>query len=150
MATPPAVGDRAPDFTAPTGGGGALHLADLLGKRTVVLYFYPKDDTSGCTAEACRFRDKQPEFVAAGADVIGVSGDSVSSHDRFADKYHLPFRLVSDGDGTVRRLYGVEPAGPLPKRSTFVIDASGVVQGVFSSLAAATEHVDRALESISH
>lgn len=149
MATPPEIGDNAPDFTAPTGGGGTLHLADLLGKKPVVLYFYPKDDTPGCTAEACGFRDRRAEFGDAGAEVVGVSGDSVASHDRFADKYSLPFTLVSDGEGTVRRLYGVAPDGPLPKRSTFVIDASGTVRGVFSSLESATLHVDRALATLS-
>ncbi len=148
MATPPEIGEQAPDFTAPTGGGGTLHLAELLGKRAVVLYFYPKDDTPGCTAEACLFRDQGAAFAGAGAEVVGVSGDSVSSHDRFADKYGLAFKLVSDGDGTVRRLYGVAPEGPLPKRSTFVIAAGGTVRGVFSSLASATEHVDRALATL--
>lgn len=148
MTNAPAVGDRAPDFTAPTGGGGTLHLAELFGQRTVVLYFYPKDDTPGCTAEACGFRDQHAAFAGAGAHIVGVSGDSVSDHDRFAHKYQLPFTLVSDSDGTVRRLYGVQPDGPLPKRSTFVIDREGVIRGVFSSLASATEHVERALAAV--
>jgi peroxiredoxin Q/BCP len=144
----PTVGDRAPDFTAPTGGGGTLHLGDLLGKKPIVLYFYPRDDTPGCTAEACAFRDQRAQFAGAGAEIIGVSADSAESHDRFASKYELPFTLVSDVDGGVRSRYGVAPHGPLPKRSTYVIDGSGVISGVFSSLESATQHVDRALEAL--
>ncbi len=147
---PPAVGDRAPDFTAPTGGGGTLHLWDLLGQKPIVLYFYPKDDTPGCTAEACSFRDNYAQFTGAGAVVIGISGDSAASHDRFAEKYNLPFTLVSDADGSVRSLYGVSPRGALPTRTTFVIDAAGIVRGIFSSLASATQHVDRSLAALSH
>lgn len=145
---PPAAGDRAPDFTAPKGGGGEFHLGDLLGRRAVVLYFYPKDDTPGCTAEACGFRDNRAAFAEAGAEVVGVSADSVASHDRFAEKYSLPFTLVSDGDGTVRSLYGVSPKGSLPSRATFVIDAQGVVRSVLSSLPSAPQHVERALTAL--
>lgn len=145
---PPAVGDRAPDFTAPKGGGGDFHLGDLLGRKAVVLYFYPKDDTPGCTAEACGFRDNRAAFSEAGAEVVGVSADSVASHVRFAEKYNLPFMLVSDTDGVVRGLYGVSPKGPLPTRATFVIDAQGVVRSVLSSLPSAPQHVDRALAAL--
>lgn len=147
---PPALGDPAPDFTAPTGGGGTLHLGDYLGHKPVVLYFYPRDDTPGCTAEACAFRDQRQSFEQAGAVIIGVSGDPAESHDRFTAKYSLAFPLVSDADGRVRRLYGVEPHGALPKRATFVIDAAGIVRGIFSSLPSATTHVDRALAALRH
>lgn len=147
-ASAPAVGERAPDFTAPKGGGGEFHLGEVLGQRAVVLYFYPKDDTPGCTAEACGFRDNGAAFAAAGAEVVGVSGDPVASHDRFAAKYDLPFTLVSDVSGEVRRLYGVTPQGPLPSRATFVIDAQGVVRSVLASLPSAPQHVERALAAL--
>jgi peroxiredoxin Q/BCP len=144
---PVAVGDRAPDFTLPQQGGGMFHLGDRLGRTAVVLYFYPKDDTPGCTAESCRFRDERAAFAGAGAEIVGCSGDSLESHDQFAAKYGLPFTLVSDTDGAVRRLYGVGPGG-LPNRTTFVIDASGVVRAVLHSLENAPQHVERALEAL--
>jgi len=139
-----AVGQPAPDFTLPRQGGGDFHLGDLLGRRAVVLYFYPKDDTPGCTAEACAFRDRYSVFTDADAEVVGVSSDPVASHDRFAQRHNLPFPLLSDRGGAVRRLYGVAPAlgGLLPGRATFVIDRQGVVREVFSSLLAARRHVE--------
>lgn len=100
------VGTQAPDFTLPTDGNGSITLSALQGKP-VVLYFYPKDDTSGCTAEACQFRDMQPDFSGVDAVVIGLSKDSVASHDKFKKKYELPFILASDTDGTVCEAYGV-------------------------------------------
>lgn len=100
------VGTQAPDFTLPTDGNGSITLSALQGKP-VVLYFYPKDDTSGCTAEACQFRDMQPDFSGVDAVVIGLSKDSVASHDKFKKKYELPFTLASDSDGTVCEAYGV-------------------------------------------
>lgn len=100
------VGTQAPDFTLPTDGNGSITLSALQGKP-VVLYFYPKDDTSGCTAEACQFRDMQPDFSGVDAVVIGLSKDSVASHDKFKKKYELPFTLASDTDGTVCEAYGV-------------------------------------------
>ena len=93
-------GAKAPDFTLPTDGGGSVTLSKLKGKP-VVLYFYPKDDTSGCTAEACGFRDSLPNFRKIGATVIGISRDSVAAHDKFAKKYELPFTLASDAEGKV-------------------------------------------------
>jgi peroxiredoxin Q/BCP len=101
----PAVGDRAPDFTMPTDGGGTIKLSDLKGKA-VVLYFYPKDDTTGCTKEACGFNDTLPNFSKLKAEIIGVSRDSVASHDKFKKKYGLKFRLASDADGKVSDAYG--------------------------------------------
>jgi peroxiredoxin Q/BCP len=100
------VGDKAPDFTLPADGGGTMSLKALRGKP-VVLYFYPKDDTSGCTAEACAFRDALPNFAKVKAAVIGISRDSVASHDKFKEKYRLPFPLAADEDGKVCRAYGV-------------------------------------------
>jgi peroxiredoxin Q/BCP len=112
----------------------------------VVLYFYPKDDTPGCTKEACTFRDDYAEFEAAGAAVLGVSGDSSESHRRFAAKHRLPFPLLADPGGKVRRLYGVPATlGLLPGRVTFVIDGAGIVRHVFSSQLNPARHVAEAL-----
>ncbi len=128
------VGDWAPDFTLPDQTGTAVRLRDLMGRKTVVLYFYPKDQTPGCTVEARAFRDSYDAFTAAGAEVIGVSADSVASHRRFAAKQGLPFLLLSDRDGAVRDLYGVEKTlGLLPGRVTYVIDRDGAVRHVYSS-----------------
>jgi peroxiredoxin Q/BCP len=100
------VGDKAPDFTLPADGGGTVSLKGLKGK-TVVLYFYPKDDTSGCTAEACAFRDALPDFSKVKAEIVGISRDSVASHDKFKKKFKLPFPLAADEDGKVCQAYGV-------------------------------------------
>ena len=128
------VGDKSPAFSLPADGGGKVVLKDFKG-RAVVLYFYPKDDTSGCTAEACAFRDMLPEFGNAKAAVIGISRDSVASHDTFKAKYKLPFPLASDEDGKVCEAYGVWVEKSMYgrkymgiERSTFLIDANGVVR----------------------
>jgi len=143
-----AAGERAPEFALPDADGKVVRLADLRGKP-VVLYFYPKDDTPGCTKEACSFRDSYEDFRDAGAVVIGVSSDSGESHKKFADRYKLPFTLLSDRDGAVRKLYGVPATlGLLPGRVTFVIDAEGVVRHVFNSQLAATRHVSEALSAL--
>ncbi|SRR5712692_6336904 len=144
-------GQAAPDFTAPRTGGGEFRLSDLRGKSAVVLYFYPKDETPGCTAEACAFRDSYEIFVDAGAEVVGVSGDSVESHERFAEHHELPFILISDKGGALRRQYGVKATlGVWPGRVTFVIDKDGIVRHVFSSQMDAVRHVAEALETIRH
>jgi thioredoxin-dependent peroxiredoxin len=129
------VGDKAPDFTLPTDGGSTVKLSDLKGGN-VVLYFYPKDDTSGCTAEACAFRDLFPNFRGIDATVIGISRDSVASHDKFKKKYKLPFVLASDEDGKVTARYGVWVQKSMYgrkymgiERSTFLVDAKGVLLG---------------------
>jgi peroxiredoxin Q/BCP len=131
------VGGKAPDFTLPSDGGGKVSLKALKGK-TVVLYFYPKDDTSGCTAEACAFRDTLPDFSKLKAEIVGISRDSVASHDRFKQKHQLPFPLASDEDGKVCRAYGVWVEKSMYgkkymgiERSTFLIDAKGIVRGVW-------------------
>ena len=102
------VGDRAPDFTLPSQSGEPVRLSDRLGERVVVLYFYPKDDTPGCTAEACAFRDSHEVFTEAGTEVIGISSDSAGRHAAFADRHNLPFTLLSDQGGRVRKSYGVQ------------------------------------------
>ena len=140
------VGDKAPDFTLPSQSGDQVRLSDRLGERAVVLYFYPKDNTKGCTAEACAFRDSHEVFTAAGAEVIGVSSDSVDRHAGFADHHSLPFTLLSDQGGEVRKRYGVPAVlGVIPGRVTYVIDRSGTVRHVFSSLTNIGGHVDDAL-----
>jgi peroxiredoxin Q/BCP len=144
-----AVGDLAPDFTLPDQLGEPVRLGQLVGKKNVVLYFYPKDATPGCTAEARAFRDAYDTFAAADTEVVGVSSDSIKSHKRFAARHQLPFRLLSDRDGAVRALYGVERTlGILPGRVTYVIDRRGVVKHVYSSQLAATRHVREARQAL--
>src|SRR6516225_4397561 len=129
------AGDKAPDFTLPSQSGDQVRLYDRLGERVVVLYFYPKDDTRGCTAEACAFRDSYEVFTGAGADVIGVSSDSVGKH-------KLPFTLLSDEGGQVRKRYGVPAVlGLLPGRVTYVIDRRGMVRHVFNSMTNIDQHI---------
>ncbi|WP_304453201.1 peroxiredoxin [Nocardiopsis sp. YSL2] len=143
------VGDPAPDFTLPAQSGTPVRLHDRLGERVVVLYFYPKDDTPGCTAEACAFRDSHEVFAEAGAEVIGISSDSVDRHAAFADRHGLPFTLLSDKGGAVRKSYGVPSVlGLLPGRVTYVIDRQGVVRHVFNSMTVVDKHVTEALEVV--
>ncbi len=141
------VGDKAPDFTLTSATGEKVSLKDFYGKKSVVLYFYPKDDTPGCTAESCAFRDSYELFKEAGAEVIGVSGDSQQSHQQFARKYNLPFILLSDSDNKLRQLYGV-PATLfiLPGRVTYVIDKQGVVRHIFDSMMNFKGHVEESLK----
>jgi peroxiredoxin Q/BCP len=143
------VDDEAPDFALPDRSGKTVRLSDYRGKKAVVLYFYPKDDTPGCTKEACSFRDQYQDFQDAGAEVIGVSSDSESSHAKFGEKYRLPFVLVSDKGGAVRKRYGVPATlGLLPGRVTYVIDKSGIVRHVFNSQLQATQHVAEARDAL--
>ena len=143
------VGDKAPDFTLPSQSGDRVRLRDRLGERVVVLYFYPKDNTSGCTAEACAFRDSHEVFTEAGAEVIGVSSDSADKHTAFADKYKLPFTLLSDQGGKVRKLYGVPTVlGLIPGRVTYVIDRQGTIRNTFNSMTNIGGHVNEALEMV--
>jgi thioredoxin-dependent peroxiredoxin len=143
------VGDKAPDFTLPSQSGDSVRLSDRLGQRVVVLYFYPKDETPGCRAEACAFRDSHEVFAEAGAEVIGVSSDSVISHAAFAGHHNLPFTLVSDEGGRTRKSYGVPSAlGLLPGRVTYVIDRTGTVRHVFSSMTGISRHIQHALDMV--
>ena len=143
------IGDRVPDFPLASQSGTTVKLSDFLGKKSVVLYFYPKDDTPGCTAESCAFRDSYEVFSEAGAEVIGISSDSVDSHVRFAAKYNLPFTLLSDQNNQVRKLFGV-PATMfiLPGRVTYVIDKEGIVRHIFDSMLDFKAHVDEALKTV--
>jgi len=148
------VGKAAPDFTLPTDGGGKLKLKELRG-QAVVLYFYPKDDTSGCTAEACGFRDQLPKFGKVNAAVIGISRDSVASHDKFKKKYKLPFSLASDSEGKVTEKYGVWVEKSLYgrkymgiERATFLIDEKGKIEQVWHRVKV-PGHADEVMKAVS-
>ena len=139
------VGDKAPDFTLPSQMGDNVTLSEYFGKKNVVLYFYPKDETKGCTREACAFRDRYEDFTELGAEVLGVSGQSVESHKSFASHYGLPFILLSDVGDKVRKLYGVPASlGILPGRVTYIIDKKGVVRHIFNSQLQPEKHVQEA------
>ena len=148
MATIPEQGQHLPDVEFITESGERLAAGDLSGQKTV-LYFYPKDDTPGCTVEACSFRDAYTVFSDAGAEVLGISSDGVDAHKAFAAKYNLPFRLLSDRGGAVRASYGVKKTlGLIDGRVTFIIDRGGVVRHVFSSQVRPKKHVAEALEIV--
>jgi len=143
------VGDKAPDFELPTSSGEKVRLSDYFGKKTVVLYFYPKDFSPGCTKEACAFRDSYELFKDAGAEVIGVSSDTEESHNMFTIKLGLPFQLLSDEGGEVRRLYGVPSSlGMIPGRVTYVIDKEGIVRYIFNSQINAEKHMEESLKMV--
>lgn len=149
MATAVKVGDRAPNFTLPSTTGAPISLQDFLGKKPIVLYFYPKDNTPGCTSEACAFRDSYSVFQEMGAEVIGISADSVSSHQQFTSAYNLPFQLLSDAGDQVRKRYGVPATlGILPGRVTYVIDLQGRVRHIFNSQLNFKAHVDEAMQAL--
>jgi len=142
-------GDRAPDFTLSSHTGEQVSLADYRAKKAVVLFFYPKDGMPMCTKEACGFRDAYEDFVEAGAVVIGVSSDSIDSHRSFALNKQLPFILLADSDGSLRKAFGVPKVlGMLPGRVTYVIDKQGVVRHVFSSQTSARRHITESLTAL--
>lgn len=143
------VGDKIPNFSAKDNVGNDFNSESIIGKKAVVIYFYPKDNTPGCTAQACSFRDQYQDFKDLGAEVIGISSDSVTSHEKFIQKYKLPFVLLSDSDKKIRNLFGVKTNlfGLLPGRVTYVADQNGIIQMVFDSLSA-TKHIPKALEMI--
>jgi peroxiredoxin Q/BCP len=143
------VGDKIPNFTAKDTHGNDFDSRDIIGKKPLVIYFYPKDNTPGCTAQACSFRDQYEDFKDLGAEVIGISSDSASSHQKFTQQFKLPFILLSDSGKTIRRLFGV-PAGLfgiLPGRVTYVADKTGTIIMVFDSMMA-KRHIPKALEAI--
>ncbi|HEY5154163.1 MAG TPA: peroxiredoxin [Acidimicrobiales bacterium] len=142
------VGDVAPDFELTSQAGDPVKLSDFK-DQWVVVYFYPADDTPGCTKEACSFRDSFEDFTDAGAAVIGISKDSVDSHQKFAAKHSLPFTLLSDDGAEVAKAWGVgKSLGILPGRVTYVISPQGVVRKKFSSQLQASKHTAEALETI--
>ena len=143
------VGSTAPDFRLLSQSGQMVSLKDFIGEKPVVLFFYPKDDTPGCTKQACAFRDDYEGFEKLDAEVIGISSDSVESHRRFAAKHDLPYTLLSDEERKLRKLYGVSNTlGLFPGRVTYVIDKKGIVRHVFSSQLGAEKHVEQALKSL--
>lgn len=142
------AGDRAPDFTLNDQHGKPVTLSALCQQGPVVLFFYPKDFTTGCTVEVCTFRDAYEDFKTAGATVVGISSQGVDSKKKFADQHRLPFTLVADEGGRVRDRYGVKASllGLLDGRETYVIDTAGVVRHVFNSQVQPKKHVSEALE----
>ena len=141
------VGDKAPDFKVNTSSGDVFHLAEVLQQKNVVLYFYPKDETRGCTAQACSFRDQYEVFREQNAEVVGVSSDDAASHQNFATHHRLPFVLLSDTDRKLRKLYQVpRTLGIVPGRTTYLIDKQGIIRYMFNAQLKPLEHVSGALE----
>ncbi|MFM2369287.1 MAG: hypothetical protein RL619_1587 [Bacteroidota bacterium] len=143
------VGDKIPNFKAKDTNGNDFDSQNIVGQKPLVIYFYPKDNTPGCTVQACSFRDQYEDFKDLGAEVIGVSSDSVISHQEFSKQYKLPFILLSDSDKKIKKLFGVHSRilGLIPGRVTYVIDKNGIVQLIFDSILA-TKHMSKALETI--
>jgi len=143
------VGDKIPNFTAIASDGSVFDSHVIIGKQAVVIYFYPKDDTQVCTEQACTFRDQYEDFKALGSEVIGVSSDSVASHQKFSKRYNLPFILLSDQDKKIRKLFGVpnDLLGLIPGRVTYVANKEGIIQLVFNSMSGKI-HIKKALAII--
>jgi len=128
------VGDKAPDFAAKNQRGKEIRLSDFAGKKNVVLYFYPKDDTPGCTKEACNFRDQLPVFTGLDTEILGVSVDNEASHQKFVDKYNLNFSLLGDDSKEISRKYGALKESGSAARMTFVIDKNGIIQKIYPAV----------------
>jgi peroxiredoxin Q/BCP len=144
------IGSSLPLFRLPDQDGKMIDSTQLIGERPLVLYFYPKDDTPGCTAQACSFRDAYQDFLDSGAQVVGVSSDDVATHKAFAEKHRLPFTLLSDTDGKLRQEMGVpsDLLGLLPGRVTYVIDRHGIVRHIFKSQLNVKSHISEALAAL--
>ncbi len=144
------IGERVPSFSLPDQDGNVFNLDEALGKGPLVFFFYPKDETPGCTIEACSFRDNNGALVEAGANVFGISSDSVASHKRFVDKHSLNYRLLADEQGKVRDAFGVPRGmfGLAPGRVTYVVDDKGILRHRFEASLRVTKHVDEALETV--
>ena len=142
------IGDKLPSFSAKDTNGNIFNSQDYIGKQPLVIYFYPKDDTPGCTAQACSFRDNYQEFKDLGAEVIGISSDTVTSHLKFKSKFNLPFILLSDNDKKLRKLFGVQNnLFIIPGRETFVMDKNGIILMIFNSMSAEI-HIEKALKTL--
>jgi peroxiredoxin Q/BCP len=141
------IGSSIPSFTMPDQNGNMFNINSVLGKKNLVIYFYPKDDSPGCTAQACSFRDQFEVFREADAVIIGISGQSVESHKEFAEKHRLSFTLLSDEGDKLRKQFGVPTnlLGLLPGRVTYIADKTGRVIHIFDSQTKATKHVEEAL-----
>jgi peroxiredoxin Q/BCP len=144
------IGDRCPQFSLKDQWGQTVTSNDIIGSQLLVIFFYPKNNTRGCTAEACAFRDEYETFVDHGAKVIGISSDSISSHEQFANEYHLPFTLLADTKKEVRETFGVPGnlLGLIPGRVTFIIDKSGIIRGIYNSQINPVAHSSEALACI--
>lgn len=142
-------GDKIPNFKAKDTNGNVFDSQEMIGQKPLVIYFYPKDNTPGCTVQACSFRDQYEDFKDLGAEVIGISSDSIASHQKFTQQYQLPFILLSDSDKKIRKLFGVPSGlfGILPGRVTYVADKTGTIIMVFDSRKAKL-HIPKALEAI--
>lgn len=143
------IGDKAPSFVAIDANGNSFDSKDIIGKKPVVIYFYPKDNTPGCTMQACGFRDSYEDFLDLGAEVIGISSDTANSHKKFTNQYQLPFILLSDSEKKLRKLFGVPNKlfGLLPGRVTYIINKEGTITMIFDSVLA-TKHIAIALKSL--
>jgi len=144
------VGDKIPEFSLPDQNGEQFRISDHLGQQALVIYFYPKDDTPGCTKEACSFRDSYEEFTDRNVKVIGISADDVESHKNFAKKHNLPFTLLADTKNEVRKLFGVKSnmLGLIPGRVTYVVNEGGEIIYIFDSQLKATKHISEALTAL--
>ncbi len=144
------IGDKIPEFTAKDTNGNDFESQTVIGQKPVVIYFYPKDDTPGCTTQACSFRDQYEDFKDLGAEIIGISSDSVASHEKFAKRYKLPFILLSDQNKKLRKLFNVpsDLLGLIPGRVTYVADKKGVILLVFNSMSSKI-HIKKAFEALS-
>ncbi len=143
------IGDKLPDFTLPDENGNQISIDEFSGKP-LVIYFYPKDDTPGCTKQACSFRDSYEDFLQAGANVIGISSDSPEEHKRFKAKYKLPYTLLSDENNEVHDLLCVPKdfLGLMPGRVTYVIDKNGIVKNIFNSQFNISKHINESIRTI--
>ena len=145
------IGSKIPSFSLKDQNGNDFSINDLLGKKNLVIYFYPKDDTPGCTKEACSFRDSYEDFQGFGAEVIGISDDGQQKHQEFSQKHDLPFILLSDNKKEVRRLFGVPTnlLGFLPGRVTYVVDKKGIVRHIFNSQMNPSKHISESKKILS-
>lgn len=144
------VGDKIPNFTAVDTNGNTFESNSIIGKKPVVIYFYPKDDTPGCTAQACSFRNQYEDFTDLGAEVIGISSDTLASHQKFVKQHKLPFILLSDFNKKIRNAFGVPSGlfGLIPGRVTYVADKNGIIKLIFDNSLMATKHIPIALAAI--
>jgi peroxiredoxin Q/BCP len=144
------VGDRVPEFSLPDQHGRMFSVSSVLGKKNIVIYFYPKDDSPGCTKEACSFRDQYEVFKEINAEIIGISSDDVDSHKKFTEKYRLPYTLLSDGNNEVRKLFGVPSnlLGLIPGRVTYVVNKQGMVVYIFNSQMDAEKHIEESIKAL--
>ena len=144
------VGSRVPEFSLPDQNGNTFNLFSILGKKNIVIYFYPKDDTPGCTKEACSFRDQYEIFKEVDGEILGISSDDVASHKRFAEKYHLPYTLLSDNNNEVHKLFGVPSnlLGLIPGRVTYVVNKQGKVIHIFNSQKDAEKHIEESMKAL--